>query len=180
MPYILFEIPGNLLIARFRPRLLRESSWSPMFLNSWGANPLFFPVPGCVFLFGCITIAQGFVKSWSGLLATRFLLGSVEACVSPGCYYIIVMHVFCLPYHTSSLTFSIRWYKRSEAQKRFTIFFGATSLAGAFGGLLAYAISRLDGKAGLADWRWVFVVGVSIFPPLRPSTRLTSRLQRVS
>ena len=60
---------------------------------------------------------------------------------------------------------SIRWYKRSEAQKRFTGFFGSTSLAGAFGGLLAYAISKLDGRGGLASWRWVFIIGVFIFPP---------------
>ena len=60
---------------------------------------------------------------------------------------------------------SIRWYKRSEAQKRFTAFFGSTSLAGAFGGLLAYAISKLDGRGGLASWRWVFIIGVSTFPP---------------
>jgi len=65
---------------------------------------------------------------------------------------------------TMILSFSIRWYKRSEALKRFAFFFGATSLAGAFGGFLAYFISRLEGKAGLASWRWVFVIGSSVFP----------------
>lgn len=59
---------------------------------------------------------------------------------------------------------SIRWYKRGEAQKRFTFFFGSTSLAGAFGGLLAYAISKLQGKGGLASWRWVFIIGASVSP----------------
>jgi len=67
---------------------------------------------------------------------------------------------------TTALSFVIRWYKRDEAQKRFTAFFASTSLAGAFGGLFAYAISKLDGKAGLSSWRWVFVVGLSPFPPL--------------
>ena len=93
VPYILFELPGNLLIARFRPRLWRKLNSPPMFFNLWGAKTVFSPVPGCVFLFGCITIAQGFVKNLSGLLATRFFLGLVEACVSPGCYYILAMHV---------------------------------------------------------------------------------------
>jgi len=64
----------------------------------------------------------------------------------------------------AALTFLIRWYKRCEVQKRYTLFYCSTSLAGAFGGLLAYAISKLDGTAGLADWRWVFIIGVSIFP----------------
>lgn len=34
------------------------------------------------------------------------------------------------------------WYKRSEAQKRYSLFFSSTSLAGAFGGLLASAIGK--------------------------------------
>ena len=65
---------------------------------------------------------------------------------------------------TIALSFLSRWYKRGEAQKRFTFLFCSTSIAGAFGGLLAYAISKLEGKAGLASWRWVFVIGVSILP----------------
>ena len=62
----------------------------------------------------------------------------------------------------ATLSFLIRWYRRGEAQKRFTFFIGSTSLAGAFGGLLTYGISKLDGKAGLASWRWVFVTGASV------------------
>jgi len=58
---------------------------------------------------------------------------------------------------------AIRWYKRKEAQKRFTAFLASTSLASAFGGLFAYAISKLDGAAGLVSWRWVFVIGASLF-----------------
>jgi MFS family permease len=119
-----------------------------------------------MFVFGCITIAQGFVKSYSGLLATRFFLGLAEASVFPGCFLPhchVRLHLSFQRY--TILSFSIRWYKRSEAQKRFTFFFGSTSLAGAFGGLLAYAISKLEGKAGLASWRWVFIIGASVFPP---------------
>ena len=51
----------------------------------------FFSVSGCMFLFGCISIGQGFVKSYSGLLATRFFLGLAEASVFPGCFYLIAM-----------------------------------------------------------------------------------------
>lgn len=36
------------------------------------------------------------------------------------------------------------WYKRSEAQKRYSLFFSSTSLAGAFGGLLASAIGKSE------------------------------------
>ena len=45
-------------------------------------------------MFGCITLAQGFIKNYSGLLAARFLLGLTESSVTPGCLYIIAMYVF--------------------------------------------------------------------------------------
>jgi hypothetical protein len=40
------------------------------------------------------------------------------------------------------------WYKRSEAQRRYSFFFNSTTLAGAFGGLLAAAIGKMDGLRG--------------------------------
>ncbi|XXH05215.1 hypothetical protein Hte_011640 [Hypoxylon texense] len=36
------------------------------------------------------------------------------------------------------------WYKRNESQKRYSLFFSSTSLAGAFGGLLASAIGKMQ------------------------------------
>lgn len=33
-------------------------------------------------------------------------------------------------------------------------FYAAVSLAGAFSGILAFAIQKMDGIAGLAGWRW--------------------------
>lgn len=44
-------------------------------------------------IFGCVAIAQGFVKNYSGLLACRFLLGLTESSVDPGCIYLIAMCV---------------------------------------------------------------------------------------
>lgn len=60
------------------------------------------------------------------------------------------------------------WYIRSEAQKRFSFFFGSATLAGAFGGVLAYGIGQMDGIGGVAGWRWLFIleglltIGISI------------------
>jgi sugar phosphate permease len=67
------------------------------------------------------------------------------------------------------------WYRRAEfgtravsyrldqnhvlyAQVSQAIFFSAAALAGSFGGLLAAAIEKLDGKGGLAGWRWIFIL----------------------
>lgn len=70
-------------------------------------------------------VFQGLTQNYSGILATRFFLGLFECGMFPGCFYLLSM-----------------WYKRSEAQKRFSFFFSSTSLAGAFGGLLASAIGK--------------------------------------
>ena len=119
IPYIVFEIPSNIILKKLKPHV-------------W--------LSACMFLFGLVTICQGLVQNWSGLLATRFFLGLAETGMFPGSFYLIGM-----------------WYKRSEAQKRYSFFFGSTSLAGAFGGLLASAIGKMDGMRGYNGWRWIFV-----------------------
>ncbi len=95
-----------------------------------------------MFFFGLITLLQGFTTSFSGLAAARFFLGLVESGVYPACFYLIAM-----------------WYKRSEAQKRYSFLYSSTTLAGGFGGLLASAIGKMDGVRGYRGWRWVFIIG---------------------
>lgn len=43
-------------------------------------------------------------------------------------------------------------------QIRQALFFSAASIAGAFSGLLAFGIAKLDGTAGLEGWRWIFIL----------------------
>lgn len=50
------------------------------------------------------------------------------------------------------------YYKRYELQWRFNIYFTGSILAGSFSGLLAYAIAHMDGAAGYAGWRWIFII----------------------
>lgn len=95
----------------------------------------------CIICFGGVTIGQGFVTSKGGLYTTRVLLGLLEAGMFPGCFYLLG-----------------GWLRRDEALKRFTFFFASTSLAGAFAGLIAYGMHTLDGKQGIAGWRWIFIV----------------------
>ncbi|OCH93492.1 MFS general substrate transporter [Obba rivulosa] len=120
VPYVLFEIPSNILLKKFKPHV-----WLSF----------------CMFLFGLITVLQGLTQNLSGLVATRFFLGFVESGIFPACFYLISM-----------------WYKRSEAQKRFSFFFSSATLAGGFGGLLASAIGKMDGMRGFRGWRWIFIL----------------------
>lgn len=44
------------------------------------------------------------------------------------------------------------WYKRRERQYRIALFFSAASLAGAFGGILAFGIAKMKGVGGYNGW----------------------------
>ncbi|KAL8801757.1 MAG: hypothetical protein Q9182_004229 [Xanthomendoza sp. 2 TL-2023] len=50
------------------------------------------------------------------------------------------------------------WYKREEAQRRFTIYWCSVLVASMFGGLLASAIANMDGVRGKRSWRWIFIL----------------------
>ncbi|VZH89705.1 unnamed protein product [Fusarium fujikuroi] len=50
------------------------------------------------------------------------------------------------------------WYKRRERQYRISLFFSAASLAGAFGGILAYGIGKMAGVVWDNGWRWIFIL----------------------
>lgn len=47
------------------------------------------------------------------------------------------------------------WYTRNERQFRVALFFSGASLAGAFGGILAYGIAKMNGVGGYPGWRWM-------------------------
>lgn len=49
-------------------------------------------------------------------------------------------------------------YKRYEYQQRFAIFYSMASMAGAFSGLLAFAIEKMDGVGGRSGWQWIFIL----------------------
>ncbi len=46
-----------------------------------------------------------------------------------------------------------QWYTKYELSSRLGIFYSGGALAGAFSGLLAYALAQMNGLAGVAGWR---------------------------
>jgi sugar phosphate permease len=68
VPYVIFEIPSNILLKRFSPRI-------------W--------LSACCLGFGLVTVLQGLTQSYGGLLATRFFLGVFETGMFPGCFYLL-------------------------------------------------------------------------------------------
>ncbi|KAJ5153856.1 uncharacterized protein N7500_009295 [Penicillium coprophilum] len=51
-----------------------------------------------------------------------------------------------------------RWYLQHETQTRLALFYTASSLSGAFSGLLAYGLTKMDGVGGYSGWRWIFII----------------------
>ncbi|KAF1817470.1 putative MFS transporter [Eremomyces bilateralis CBS 781.70] len=94
-----------------------------------------------LFTWGLVMTLMGLVESYQGLLAARWFLGVAEAGFFPAATYLLTI-----------------WYKRYEYQKRFAIFFSMASMAGAFSGLLAFAIEKMDGVGGRKGWQWIFIL----------------------
>ncbi|TKX18846.1 MFS transporter-like protein 169 [Elsinoe australis] len=99
-------------------------------------------LPTLMVIWGVLTCVMSVVKSYHHLIILRIFVGIMEAGFAPGILLII-----------SS------WYKREEQSKRFAVFMSAAILSGAFGGLLAGAITGgLEGAHGIRGWRWLFIV----------------------
>lgn len=87
---------------------------------------------------GIISMCQGATQNYAGILACRFFLGAAKAGFYPGVLY-----------HFSF------WYPTDRLPLRITFFYACGMFSGTMSGLLAYAISHMNGVAGLAGWRWV-------------------------
>lgn len=84
---------------------------------------------------------MGAVHSAGALMAVRFVLGILEAAFAPGACLLLSC-----------------WYKPDEQARRFSIFYSAAVLSGAFGGIVSGAITgNLHNARGIAGWRWLFV-----------------------
>ncbi|KAI5467490.1 major facilitator superfamily domain-containing protein [Mariannaea sp. PMI_226] len=94
-----------------------------------------------MFCWGGMTILTAATNSFGSVTAVRFLLGTFEAGLFPGLVYY--------------LTF---WYKHDERSVRVAFILASATLAGAFGGAIAYGIGHMNGAAGLSGWRWLFII----------------------
>ncbi|KAI0154210.1 major facilitator superfamily transporter [Xylariaceae sp. FL1272] len=90
-------------------------------------------------LWGALTIAHAFIKTEGQLIAVRLLMGLAEC-----------------GFYPSVIAYISDFYPRFECGFRFGLFYGFFSVAGAFGGLLAYGILQV--KGALLGWQYLFII----------------------
>ncbi|BCR90239.1 allantoate permease family MFS transporter [Aspergillus chevalieri] len=98
-------------------------------------------LPTLTLVWGIVATLLGVVNNYAGYLTSRTALGIAESGLFPGVVFYLSM-----------------WYKRNEQHYRVALFFSAASLAGAFGGILAWGIAHMKGVGGYNGWRWIFIL----------------------
>jgi len=105
-------------------------------------------------VWGLISASMPLVHTPAEFYSLRFLLGAAEAGFFPG----IILY----------LTY---WFPRQQRARAVTWFMAATTVAGVIGAPLSNLLLRLNGVAGIAGWKWLFVgegipsivLGLSVF-----------------
>ncbi|KAJ5286832.1 hypothetical protein N7478_002518 [Penicillium angulare] len=93
------------------------------------------------FAFGVITLCTAFVHTWRQMIALRVLLGIAMSGIYPGLTYLISA-----------------WYPRHEQQLRFAFLQSGEVIVLATGNIVNFGLNHLNGSAGLAGWRWMYLV----------------------
>ena len=95
-------------------------------------------LPSLITAWGIVCTFLGFTKSYGGLLVCRFLLGMFEGGLLGGIVVYLAM-----------------FYRRHEMMYRVGLFYCAAPLSGAFGGLLATGLAKIE-YGGYNNWPWIF------------------------
>ncbi|EXJ93281.1 hypothetical protein A1O1_01673 [Capronia coronata CBS 617.96] len=94
-----------------------------------------------ILVWGICACSSAATQSFQGMMCVRFAIGLAEA----GFYPAVLYHMAF-------------FYRPTELPWRIALFYSVGQLSSALSGLLAFAISFMDGLGGLAGWRWLFVL----------------------
>lgn len=118
IPYGLMNIPFTLLAKRFNPSIV---------------------IPSIMIIWGSMAMCAAATKDFGGILATRILMGCVEAAFLP-----------------CAILYCSVFYTRHELSFRISIFGMMGFIAGAISGLIAFSVFQWH-KA-LSGWRYLFLI----------------------
>ncbi len=145
---------------------------------------------GCILSFGIVMLCQGFGKEWPlqdiAIANEQQFTIIVDSLLLDSSWALLKLESFLeVSFSWDKIDFEVKtdsktvgfyliscWYKREEAQKRFTIYWCSVLAANMVGGLLASAIANMDGIQHYHSWRWVFIlegtatiiIGLAAFP----------------
>ena len=122
VPYALMNVPFTLLSKRFNAAIV---------------------IPAIMCTWGTMATASAGAKGFGGILATRILMGCVEAAFFP-----------CAIFYCS------HFYTRRELSFRTSVFGMMGFIAGAISGLVAWSVFQWD-KA-LRGWQYLFIIEGSL------------------
>ncbi|KAB8292889.1 hypothetical protein EYC80_007255 [Monilinia laxa] len=119
-----------------------------VFQLSW-ARPSYF-IPCCELIWSALVIGMSAAKNIETMYALRFFIGLFEACAFPG--YIALLG---------------GWYGPKELTKRVAIVLEIESIASMFSGYLQAGLyTSMNGRHGIAGWRWLFIMDGVISIPI--------------
>ncbi|KAK1633800.1 major facilitator superfamily domain-containing protein [Colletotrichum phormii] len=101
-------------------------------------------------LWSITTFVQCKVRNEYDIYGIRFLLGVLETPAATGAIYLLTS-----------------WYRSDELFKRAGVWYVSSNIGAMFGGYLqAVAYNNLNGVAGMAGWRWLFIIDGIISLPI--------------
>lgn len=104
----------------------------------------------CTVSWGLLTLGMYKVTSYKQCCAIRFFQAIFESCTFSGTHFILGS-----------------WYKEVELPIRSAIFTSSGLIGSMFSGFMQTSINKhLDGKTGLAGWRWLFIIDFCITMPI--------------
>ncbi|KAK9482750.1 major facilitator superfamily domain-containing protein [Lipomyces starkeyi] len=107
-------------------------------------------IPTCELIWSGFVMVMAAARGPELLYVMRFLLGVLESCAYPG--FALVLG---------------SWYRPDELAKRMTMYDAAWAIASMFSGYIQAGVyTSMNGLAGLAGWRWLFIIDGLIGVPI--------------
>jgi MFS family permease len=111
-----------------------------MLTKRFGAK---YVLPSAMFIFGSMAMLSAACKNFGGIVTTRWFLGMAESGFYPGVIFYLTT-----------------FYKRHELAGRLSLYYAASSIAGAFTGLIAFGVFQIDGP--IKGWQYLFLIEGSL------------------
>ncbi|RLV95284.1 Vitamin H transporter 1 [Spathaspora sp. JA1] len=118
--YIIFDVPMNLVMTKVHPQ-------------TWLSR--------IVITVGLVYACYAALQTSGGLIACRFISGTVGAGTWPGMSYYISL-----------------WYPNDRSTRRIGYYFTAAQISAAVAGLVSAGFQKMDGMRGYTGWQWMYLV----------------------